>query len=129
MSKIKFYNGRVRPISQNEDNNNQHKTNNNLIRGALVDKGLILAILALLLEGILLLALFHALVLAPYLVIVLDVLNVLAAAFAISFGFSSLREIRKNPEIFKGKKIAMWEIALGLLSLVSWLIILIAITI
>jgi hypothetical protein len=129
VSKIKFYNGRVRPISQNEDNNNQHKTNNNLIRGALVDKGLILAILALLLEGILLLALFHALVLAPYLVIVLDVLNVLAAAFAISFGFSSLREIRKNPEIFKGKKIAMWEIALGLLSLVSWLIILIAITI
>jgi hypothetical protein len=72
---------------------------------------------------------FHALVLAPYLAIALAVLNILAAAFAISFGFSSLREIRKNPEIFKGKKTATLEIVLGLLSLASWLLILIAITI
>ncbi len=127
VSKIKFYNGRKKIVSGKT--NNKTKSNTTLIKGSLVDKGLMLAILALLLEGILLLALFHALVLAPYLIITLAILNLLAAAFAVSFGFSSLREIRKNPEIFKGKKTATLEIVLGLLSLASWLLILIAITI
>jgi len=131
VSVIKFYNGRVKSFSKTKENNTQHKTKNNntLIKDPLVDKGLILAILSLLLEGVLLLALFHAVVLAPYLIIALAILNALAAIFALVFGFKSLKEIRKNPEIFKGKKMAAWEIALGLLSLVSWLVILIAITI
>ncbi len=128
VSSIKFYNGREKEIS---NNNPRRKTqeNKNLIKGHLANTGFLLAIVALLLEGILLLALFHILVLAPYLAIAFVFLNALAAIFAIVFGFSSLREIRKNPEIFKGKKMVIWEIALGLLSLISWLIILIAVTI
>jgi hypothetical protein len=131
VSVIKFYNGRVKSISLKEDNNNQNKpkSNNTLIKGSLVDKGLLFAILGILLEILLLLALFHVIVIAPYLIIALAVLNALASIIAIVFGFSSLKEIRKNPEIFKGKKLATLEIILGLLSLVSWLIILIAITI
>ena len=131
ISSIKFYNGRVKPVSKKESNNNQNnpKNNNTLIKGGLVNTGFILAILALLLEGTLILTLFHVLLLATYIVIPLAVLNILAAILAITFGFSSIREIRKNPDIFKGKKMATWGIILGLLSLASWLIILIAITI
>jgi hypothetical protein len=131
VSVIKFYNGRVKTISKKEDSNRQNKPkdNNTLIKGSLVDKGLILAILGLLLEIVILLAVFHIIAIASYLVIVLAVLNALVATIAIVFGFSSLKEIRKSPEIFKGKKLATWDVILGLLSLVSWLVILIAITI
>lgn len=127
VSSIKFYNGREKIVSGKITN--KPKNNTTLIKSTLIDKGLTLAILAILLEIVLLLALFHVLVLATYLIIALAVLNLLAAIVAISFGFMSLRDIRKNPEVFKGKKMAAWEIGLGLLSLVSWLIILIIITI
>jgi hypothetical protein len=128
VSSIKFYNGRKKSISDSNVSN-KPKENQSLIKGSLVNIGFVFAILALLLEGALLLALFHVMAITPYLAIILAVLNALAAIIALVFGFSSLKEIRKNPEIFKGKKMATWEIVLGLLSLVSWLIILITITI
>jgi hypothetical protein len=127
VSKIKFYNGREKAISDNIAS--KTKENKKLIKGALVGKGLALAILAVLCEVVLLLVLFHVITIAVYLAIIFAVLNLLAAIIALVFGFNSLREIRKNPEVFKGKKTATLEIILGLLSLVSWLIILVAITV
>jgi hypothetical protein len=131
VSSIKFYNGRVRSVSQKEAANNKNKpnSNNTLIKASLVNIGLIIAILSVLLEIALLFSLFHVIAIPSFLIISFAVLNVVTALLAIILGFNSLKEIRENPEIFKGKKMAKWVITLGILSLVSWLIILIAITI
>lgn len=122
VSAIKFYNGKVKTVSIK-------KENSSLIKAPLVNTGLIFSILAILLEIVLLLALFNVFTISPVLVISFIVSNILTACIGITLGFKSLREIRKSPEIFKGKKTAIAEITLGLLSLVSWLIILVAITI
>ena len=119
---IKFYNGKVKTTSSKKDSDT-------LIKAPLTNTGLVFGILAILLEAGLLLSLFNIYVLPLALVISLIVCNILAAVIAIALGFVSLRDIRKNPEVFRGKKTAIVEITLGLLSLVSWLIILILITI
>ncbi|MHB8259867.1 MAG: DUF4190 domain-containing protein [Bacteroidia bacterium] len=130
VSGIKFNNGRELLISKTSDNNKPFPTKNNyLIKGRLVDIGLAMGILAILSEGVLLLALFHIIALATGLAVLLIIFNAIALVLSIVFGFKSLKEIRKTPQIFKGKKMATWEIVLGFLSIVSWLIILIAISI